>query len=108
MQWGQTDILYPVNIRIEAWDRVGLISDISTVVAEERVNIVSVNLTDGDDQKMMVDLTLETKGLAHLSHLMKKLDTIRGIVSANRTGMEMPQPAVAKFSASKKRKTKSE
>ncbi len=107
VQWGQTDLLYPVKVQIEAWDRVGLISDISTVVAEEKVNIASVNLSEGDAQKITVDLTLETKGLAHLSHLMKRLDAIKGIVSANRTGMEISQPAVANPAATKKRKTKS-
>jgi GTP pyrophosphokinase len=108
VQWGRTDLLYPVNIQIEAWDRVGLISDISTVVAEEKVNIASVNLVHGDGQKIIVDLTLETRGLAHLSQLMKKLDAVKGIVSVNRTGMEAPQKAVTRSSAPKKRKAKTE
>ena len=108
VQWGRTDLLYPVNIQIEAWDRVGLISDISTVVAEEKVNIASVNLVHGDGQKIIVDLTLETRGLAHLSQLMKKLDAVKSIISVNRTGMEAPQKAVTHSPAPKKKKTKTE
>jgi guanosine-3',5'-bis(diphosphate) 3'-pyrophosphohydrolase len=86
--WGQSDLLYPVNIQVEAWDRVGLMSDITTVVAEEKVNIARVSLNNIDNQRIMVDLTLETKGLAHLSHVMKKLDAVKGIVGVTRIGDE--------------------
>ena len=88
VEWGQSDLLYPVNIQIEAWDRVGLVSDITTVVAEEKVNIARVSLNNIDNQRMIVDLTLETKGLAHLSHVMKKLDAVKGIVGVTRIGDE--------------------
>jgi guanosine-3',5'-bis(diphosphate) 3'-pyrophosphohydrolase len=106
VQWGRNDLLYPVNVQIEAWDRVGLISDISTIVAEEKVNIASVNMINGDGQKIVVDLTLETKGLAHLSHLLNKLDAIKGIISVNRIGVEMPQPAAAQSPGTRKRRIK--
>ncbi|MBA7479271.1 GTP pyrophosphokinase [subsurface metagenome] len=43
VEWGPTDSLYPVSIQIEAWDRVGLIRDITTMVAEEKVNIAAVS-----------------------------------------------------------------
>jgi predicted RNA-binding protein with RPS1 domain len=36
----------------------------------------------------MVDLTLETRGLAHLSRVMKKLDAVKGIVGVTRIGDE--------------------
>jgi guanosine-3',5'-bis(diphosphate) 3'-pyrophosphohydrolase len=86
VEWGQSDLLYPVNVQIEAWDRVGLMRDITTVVAEEKVNIVSVNLANGDSHTISVSLTLETKGLAHLSQLLKKIDTVKGVLSVTRIG----------------------
>jgi len=49
VEWGQTDSLYPVNIQLEAWDRLGLIRDISTMVAEEKVNISGMNLINHED-----------------------------------------------------------
>jgi len=45
VEWGQTDTQYPVGIQIEALDRVGLVRDISTVVAEEKINIVGMNVS---------------------------------------------------------------
>jgi GTP pyrophosphokinase len=91
VQWGQTDLMYPVNIQVEAWDRVGLMSDITTVVAEEKVNIAGVKMAEGDNHKITVDLTLETRGLAHLSQVMKKIDAIKGVLSVSRMGDEVSQ-----------------
>jgi len=101
VEWGQSDgNLYPVNIQVEAWDRVGLMRDISTVVAEEKVNITSVNLADGTGETTTVFLTLETRGLAQLSQIMKKIDGVKGVISVGRVGFEPPRPGAAAPSAS--------
>ncbi|MFC2070762.1 RelA/SpoT family protein, partial [Chloroflexota bacterium] len=42
VEWGETSSLYPVQIQILAWDRVGLMRDITTLVAEEKINIAAV------------------------------------------------------------------
>jgi guanosine-3',5'-bis(diphosphate) 3'-pyrophosphohydrolase len=89
VEWGQTDSLYPVNIQIKAWDRVGLMRDITTVVAEEKVNITSVNLADSDGHAISLALTLETKGLAQLSQILKKIDAVKGVIGVTRIGDEV-------------------
>ena len=86
VEWGKSDLLYPVNIQVQAWDRVGLVRDITTLVAEEKVNIASVNLADGDGHNITLYLTLETKGLAQLSQLLKKIDAVNGVISVMRIG----------------------
>jgi len=86
VEWGQTDSLYPINIRVEAWDRMGLIHDITTVIAEEKVNIAAVNSTHHDDQTVIEYFTLETKGLAQLSRLLVKIEGVRGVISVTRVG----------------------
>jgi len=88
VEWGQSDLLYPVNVQVEAWDRVGLMRDITTVVAEEKVNIASANLADGDGHTISISLTLETKGLAQLSQLLKRIDAVKGVISVTRIGGE--------------------
>ncbi|MFC2001302.1 RelA/SpoT family protein [Chloroflexota bacterium] len=88
VEWGETDAVYPVSVRVEAWDRVGLVRDITTVVAEEKVNITSVNLTNHDNHTATTFLTVETKGLAQLSRLFKKVETVRGVTSVGRIGDE--------------------
>jgi guanosine-3',5'-bis(diphosphate) 3'-pyrophosphohydrolase len=86
VEWGKSDLLYPVNIQVQAWDRVGLVRDITTLVAEEKVNITSVNLTDGDGQTITLYFTLETTGLAQLSQILKKIDAVNGVISVTRIG----------------------
>jgi guanosine-3',5'-bis(diphosphate) 3'-pyrophosphohydrolase len=87
-EWRQSDLLYPVSVQVEAWDRVGLVRDITTVVAEEKVNIASVNLADSGGNTIFLFLTLETKGLAQLSQLLKKIDAVKGVISVTRIGDE--------------------
>jgi guanosine-3',5'-bis(diphosphate) 3'-pyrophosphohydrolase len=73
---------------VDAWDRVGLMRDVTTVVAEEKVNIASVSLADGNGQNITMFLTLETKGLAQLSQILKKIDAVKGVISVSRVGTE--------------------
>ena len=42
VEWGRRGQLFPVAVHIDAWDQVGLLRDISTMVAEEKVNMVGV------------------------------------------------------------------
>jgi len=85
-EWGDTDALYPVNVRIEAWDRVGMMRDVTTVVAEEKVNISSVNLVNHEDRTISIFLAMETKGLTQLSRLLKKVEAVKGVISVTRIG----------------------
>jgi guanosine-3',5'-bis(diphosphate) 3'-pyrophosphohydrolase len=95
VEWGQSDLLYPVKIQVDAWDRVGLMRDVSTVVAEEKVNIASMNLANGSGQQITMFLTLETKGLAQLSQLLKKIDGVKGVISVSRVGDEASRQSSA-------------
>ena len=95
VEWGHSDLLYPVNIQVEAWDRVGLMRDVTTVVAEEKVNIASVSLAEGDGQTITMFLTLETKGLAHLSQILKKIDGVKGVLSVSRIGNDASRQSAA-------------
>ncbi len=96
VEWGQTDSLYPVSIQVDAWDRVGLIRDITTIVAEEGVNIAEVSSVHHDDHTVAEHFTLQTKDLAQLSRLMAKIDGIRGVIGVSRVGDEAttkPKPS---------------
>jgi len=86
VEWGRADVLYPVRVRVDAWDRVGLMRDITTLVAEEKVNIAAVNLVNNDDQTITIYLTLEIGGLAQLSRLLTRVETIRGVTTVVREG----------------------
>ncbi|MSQ41926.1 MAG: bifunctional (p)ppGpp synthetase/guanosine-3',5'-bis(diphosphate) 3'-pyrophosphohydrolase [Dehalococcoidia bacterium] len=82
--WGPVGDLYAASVRVEAWDRVGLLRDISTLVAEERVNMVGVRTEEHDDRTTTVHITLETDGGPQFARLVGRLEGIRGVISAFR------------------------
>ncbi|MFA7352661.1 MAG: bifunctional (p)ppGpp synthetase/guanosine-3',5'-bis(diphosphate) 3'-pyrophosphohydrolase, partial [Dehalococcoidales bacterium] len=88
VEWGQTEAQYPVSIQVDAWDRVGLVRDVSTVIAEEKVNILSMTVTEHNDRTTTIILTVETKGLAHLSRILARIGGVRGVLNMNRVGDE--------------------
>jgi GTP pyrophosphokinase len=71
--------LYPVAIKIEAWDRQGLLRDIATIVAENRVNMSSLEVHVYDDKTAVVSTTVEIDSLAQLSRLMERLEGVKDV-----------------------------
>jgi GTP diphosphokinase / guanosine-3',5'-bis(diphosphate) 3'-diphosphatase len=71
--------LYPVAIRIEAFDRQGLLRDIATVVAENHVNMSALEVKVHDDKTASVSATVEIDSLAQLSRLMEKIEGVRDV-----------------------------
>ncbi|MGE0598758.1 MAG: bifunctional (p)ppGpp synthetase/guanosine-3',5'-bis(diphosphate) 3'-pyrophosphohydrolase [Dehalococcoidia bacterium] len=99
VEWGTVTKLYPVQILIEAWDRVGLLRDITTVVTEDKVNMVGVRTTEIGDGSVSIQATLETTGIEQLSRLLSRLEIIRGVRSVDRVqdrkrkgGLQEPIP----------------
>jgi len=84
VEWGRTDQLYPVWIRVDAWNRVGLVREITTVVSNEGVNIASMKSLGHGDNSASVFLTIETKGVAQLSRLLSKIEAIGGVTNVVR------------------------
>jgi GTP diphosphokinase / guanosine-3',5'-bis(diphosphate) 3'-diphosphatase len=88
VEWGRAEAVYAAKIQIEAWDRVGLVRDITAVVAEEKVNITSVSFANRNDHTTLSLLSLETSGLSQLSRIMEKVEGVRGVIGVNRVGDE--------------------
>jgi GTP pyrophosphokinase len=84
VEWGAPGHVYPVAVRIDAWDRVGLMRDISTLVAEEGVNMTGIRSQEHDDGTITIYVTLETQGLSQLIRLLAKLEGVRGVTAVKR------------------------
>ncbi|MFC1919358.1 RelA/SpoT family protein [Chloroflexota bacterium] len=84
VEWGEADQLYPTMVHIDAWDRVGLLRDITTIVAEEKVNIGKVDSIEQPDNTVSITLDLNTRSIMQLSKLLSKLSGIRGVTSVER------------------------
>ena len=82
--WGLQKTVYPARIILEAVDRVGLLSDITSLVSAERVNIgYCVSEEVGDNS--VVSLTVYTTGIEQLNTLFVKLEGVKGVLSVNRS-----------------------
>jgi GTP pyrophosphokinase len=83
--WGHYDTTYASRLQIKAFDRVGLIRDITNVVSSENVNIHSLTSTEDDKTNACtVALTVYTTGAEQLSRLFSRVETIPGVDSVFR------------------------
>ena len=74
----------PVDIHIEAYDRRGLLRDLTQIIDKENVNIRKVDTLSTDDNIASLKFHVEVSGLAQLSKLLAKLEQQPGIIHARR------------------------
>jgi len=86
VSWGVRDRRYMTKIVVVAWDRVGLLSDITGIVSSEGVNISAVRSSHRKQGTVTELLTLQTSGAAQLSRILSKAEEVKGVISVNRTG----------------------
>src|SRR5467141_2917249 len=78
--------LYQVGIKIEAWDRTGLLRDIATVIAENKINLTGAEVQVYDDKTAVISTTVEISSLTQLSRLMERLETVKDVHTVAREG----------------------
>ena len=86
VDWGDVTQVYPVTIQVDAWDRVGLVRDISAIIAEEGVNLSEVSTENHRDDSVTLHLTLEVKSVAQASRIMSRIHSVWNVVSVTRKG----------------------
>ena len=77
---------YSVPIEIVAYDREGLMRDISTTIAEEKVNMSTVNVSTRHDIATF-QLTMQLLNLHQLTRILSKVECIPSVVEARRKNM---------------------
>jgi len=83
VSWGEKIRTYPVSIRVTAYDRQGLMGDLSNLLESESVNILDVNVRVS---KNLADLHLviEVKDIAQLSRVLSRMENIPNVLEAQR------------------------
>lgn len=82
--WGEVKSTYPVPVRIKAYDRNGLMKDVSTLITEEGINMVKVSVDVNKKNLAVFDIVLEVRDLAELSKILDKLENLANVVEAQR------------------------
>ena len=78
---------YRVTMAVTCIDRVGMLADISAVIANMHVMIHSIFTKDGSDGRCTVYLTITVNGAEHLKSVCEKLKKVRGVLSTERSGL---------------------
>jgi GTP diphosphokinase / guanosine-3',5'-bis(diphosphate) 3'-diphosphatase len=84
VSWGKVERTFPVQITVKAYDRQGLMGDISTLLQAENVNIADVSV---NFNRTVADLKLvvEIRDLAQLSRVLTRIENLPNVVEAQRT-----------------------
>jgi GTP diphosphokinase / guanosine-3',5'-bis(diphosphate) 3'-diphosphatase len=83
VSWGSAPTTYPVPVMITAYDRHGLMGDISTVLSEESINIIDVNLKV-NHHRAVLNLVLEVGDIAQLSRVLTRIENLPNVMEAAR------------------------
>ena len=85
VEWeGAAERTYPIAIRLDAYDRTGLLSDITNVVAEQKVNIVAAHVETRPDRTATVSATLQVSSVAQLARVLSRLEQVKDVFSVQR------------------------
>ena len=84
VSWGRAVQAYPVVIRIEAFDRSGLLRDIASVVADLGINMSAANVTTTQDHTATIIATVGVQSVSQLALLMNKLQSLRDVLDVRR------------------------
>ena len=76
--------MFLVAIQVEALDRHRLLSDVTRVLSDERVNILSATVTTTRDRVAVSRFTFEMADPKHLGHLLGVVRKVEGVYDAYR------------------------
>ncbi len=83
VSWGEPQNTFPVEIEIKAYDRQGLMVDISSVLSNENINLkdIKINVTHNLASILMV---LEIADIVQLSRVLTKIENLPNVMQAHR------------------------
>ncbi|MFV2090884.1 MAG: ACT domain-containing protein, partial [Pseudomonadales bacterium] len=85
VEWGKSDLAsYPVEIRISAYHRSGLLNDITQFLKDDKTEVLMLNMETDDEQLANIRLRLEISGLKKLSRILHRLSRIPNVLEVRR------------------------
>jgi GTP pyrophosphokinase len=76
--------VFMVQIQVEALDRSGLLSDVTRVLTENHVNILSATVSTGRDRVALSRFVFEMADPSHLDHLLNQVSRIDNVYDVYR------------------------
>ena len=86
--------VFLVQIQVEALDRNGLLSDVTKVLSDNHVNILSANVATSRDRTAKSRFVFEMAEPSHLGHVLRAVRNIDGVYDVFRfTGSRSREPS---------------
>jgi len=82
-QAGETGT-FPVEIEVEAVDRVNLLSNIMSTISEGRTNIESVNARTTKNKMAIINLVVDIQDIEHMESVMNRIKQVSGVLAVTR------------------------
>jgi GTP pyrophosphokinase len=76
--------VFLVAIQVEALDRTRLLSDVTRVLSDQHVNILSATVTTSRDRVAVSRFTFEMGDPKHLGHVLRAVRAIDGVYDVYR------------------------
>jgi GTP pyrophosphokinase len=86
VEWGKAgERAFPIDVVVRAFDRRGLVRDISAVLADSKINIQAMNVAT-DDREGVADISLRitVHDFEELSRVLARIQTLSNVLSARR------------------------
>jgi GTP pyrophosphokinase len=85
VEWNpQPDQTFPVEVEVEAFDRVGVLHDILEKIAEIKVNVSSANIKTKRGSSAILKLIVDVKNIDHLSQVLKAIRAVSDVYNVTR------------------------
>lgn len=83
VNWGEPKRTFPVTVQIKAYDRQGLMGDISTILGNEGVNMRDINV-NFNNNLATINIMLDIGDISQLSRLLTLTESLPNVMEAYR------------------------
>ena len=83
VSWGEPQQTYPIAVQIKAYDRQGLVGDIYTVLNNEGINLININLKVTHNLAQ-INFVIEIQDINQLSRVLTRIENLPNVMEAHR------------------------
>ncbi len=83
VSWGEVKRTFPVAVEVRAYDRQGLLGDISNILNNESINLIDISLKVNHNLAV-IKLVLEIGDLVQLSKILTRIESLQNVMEVHR------------------------
>ena len=76
---GTSNSIYEALLQIYVDDRIGMLADVTAVLAEMRVSILQINVTNRNDGSAIINLKVGCRNIDHINSIVSRLRGLSGV-----------------------------